>query len=60
MLVCCNYNTLGHGKASYWLIFELGRLTPLKISLSFKWPVRRFKLKAEGRYVRFYSLIGRL
>ena len=30
---------------------------PLKTSLALKWPVRRFKLKADGCSVGFYGLI---
>jgi len=47
ILVCHNHNTLGYGKASYWLIFELGGLIPLKTRAAILWPVRRFKLKAR-------------
>ena len=58
MLFCHNYNTLSRSNASYWLIFKLrdvsypslaGRRGDCKTSSPFKWPVRRFELKADGR-----------
>ena len=55
MFVCHNYNIISRRKASYWLFFDLGRLIHLKTSLSFEWPVRRFKLKAKRWYVRFHK-----
>jgi hypothetical protein len=51
MLICDNYNTLSRSNASYLLIFKLWdvRNTPQGV-LVVKWPLRHFKLKADGLF----------